>query len=71
MTSGAPGEWFGKRKPDRASCRAIVGSWGVLAGGAVVHGFMPGIPAAESISARTSFIAVGSIAETPWNGIPS
>ena len=39
--------------------------------GAVVHGFMPGRPALESISASTSCIAVGPIAVTPWNGIPS
>jgi hypothetical protein len=37
----------------------------------VVHEFMPGMPVAESISISTSSIAVGSIAETPWNGIPS
>jgi hypothetical protein len=35
------------------------------------HGFIPGMPLAESISASTRFIAVGSIAETPWNGCPS
>jgi hypothetical protein len=35
------------------------------------HGFMPGMPVAVSISARTSSIAVGSIAETPSKGLPS